>query len=126
MALVGIMQTGISGMTAQSERFAAAAHNIANADTPGYKRVSVQTTSTVLPSTPGLHIPGGVKTNIFQAFAEQEGVADNGEPQTLERSNVDLASEMTNAIEAEHLYAANAQVLQSGSKLLGLLLDLKK
>lgn len=126
MALVGIMQIGMSGMKAQTNRLAAAADNVANAGTPGHQRVSIQTTSMVLPNTPGHHIPGGVKTNIFQALPQQEGVAENGEPQVLGNSNVDLATEMTDAMEAEHLYAANAQVLHTGSKLLGLLLDLKK
>lgn len=38
MSLYGVMRTGVSGMTAQSNKLTAVAGNIANANTTGYKR----------------------------------------------------------------------------------------
>ncbi|MFK4767090.1 flagellar hook-basal body complex protein [Rhizobium sp. ZW T2_16] len=42
----------------------------------------------------------------------------------LETSNVDLASELTEIIEAQRSYTANSKVFQTGSDMMGSLLDL--
>lgn len=42
MSLFGVMRTGVSGMTAQSNKLTAVADNIANANTTGYKRASTE------------------------------------------------------------------------------------
>lgn len=44
----------------------------------------------------------------------------------LEQSNVDLASELTNMIEAQRGYQANSKVFQTGSDLLEVLVNLKR
>ncbi|MCP1200935.1 flagellar hook protein FlgE [Notoacmeibacter sp. MSK16QG-6] len=41
MSIFGTMQTSISGMNAQSSRLSSVADNIANSDTPGYKRQGI-------------------------------------------------------------------------------------
>ncbi len=74
MSLNGIMRSGVSGMSAQSTRLSAIADNIANNDTTGYKRVSVEF-STLL-SNSGAHCPGsyeagGVSTHVRNAISEQ-------------------------------------------------------
>jgi len=58
-------------MTAQANRLSAAADNVANVTTPGYKSAVSSATPTVLPSTSGLYIAGGLKTNFYHAIAQQ-------------------------------------------------------
>lgn len=44
---------------------------------------------------------------------------------TLEASNVDLATELTNMVQAQRIYTANSKVFQTGSELLETLVNLK-
>jgi flagellar hook protein FlgE len=73
VSLNGLMRTGVSGMTAQSTRLSGIADNIANNDTTGYKRVSVEF-STLLTSNgscPGLYTSGGVESKTRHHISEQ-------------------------------------------------------
>ena len=73
--------------------------------------------------------------NVYSANGES-GVTVTGFPQTggfgyiqsgaLEESNVDLASELTNMIEAQKSYTANSKVFQTGSDLLDVLVNLQR
>jgi flagellar hook protein FlgE len=73
--------------------------------------------------------------NVYSANG-QSGVTVTGFPQTggfgyiqsgaLEESNVDLASELTNMIEAQKSYTANSKVFQAGSDLLDVLVNLQR
>ncbi len=45
---------------------------------------------------------------------------------TLETSNVDIANELTEMIEAQRIYSANSKVFQTGSELLDVLVNLKR
>lgn len=73
--------------------------------------------------------------NVYSANG-QSGVTVTGFPQTggfgyiqsgaLEESNVDLASELTNMIEAQKSYTANSKVFQTGSDLLDVLVNLQR
>jgi len=53
MSIYGMMRTSISGMSAQANRLSAVADNIANADTTGYKRSSIEFTTLVAPGAAG-------------------------------------------------------------------------
>jgi flagellar hook protein FlgE len=68
--------------------------------------------------------------NVYQASQESgdaiiSAAQTNGlgaiDSNTLEQSTVDLASELTNMIQAQRSYEANSKVLQAGSDLLGVL-----
>ncbi|MBB4567306.1 flagellar hook protein FlgE [Rhizobium leucaenae] len=73
--------------------------------------------------------------NVYSANGES-GVTVTGFPQTggfgyiqsgaLEESNVDLATELTNMIEAQKSYTANSKVFQAGSDLLDVLVNLQR
>ncbi|MGO4567362.1 flagellar hook protein FlgE [Rhizobium sp. 2YAF20] len=73
--------------------------------------------------------------NVYSANG-QSGVTVTGFPQTgqfgyvqsgaLEESNVDLASELTNMIEAQKSYTANSKVFQAGSELMDVLVNLQR
>ena len=44
----------------------------------------------------------------------------------LEKSTVDLASELTAMIEAQHSYSANSKVFQTGAELMEVLINLRR
>ena len=77
MSIYGMMRTSISGMAAQSHRLTAVSDNIANADTTGYKRSSVEFTTLVLPDGSGsagsanLYESGSVVPHLRRSIAEQ-------------------------------------------------------
>lgn len=84
MSLYGMMQTGGSGMNAQSNRLSTVAENIANSSTVGYKRASTEFSSMILPSSNGNYNSGGVETTVRYAIS-QEGA------KTYTTSKSDLA-----------------------------------
>ncbi|MBB4234908.1 flagellar hook protein FlgE [Rhizobium esperanzae] len=73
--------------------------------------------------------------NVYSANG-QSGVTVTGFPQTnglgtiksgaLEGSNVDLAGELTEMIEAQRSYTANSKVFQTGSDIMDVLVNLKR
>lgn len=100
-----------SGMQAAQYELSVSANNIANSDTPGYKSqqpdlvdlsgggVGVAGTST--DATPGPILPDG-----------------------SQGSNVDLAREVVNSIQARNLYTANADVFKTADQMYGTLLNI--
>lgn len=69
MSLYGMMRTGVSGMNAQANRLSTVADNIANSDTTGYKRASVEFSSLVMPGTGASYESGGVNSTIRSAVS---------------------------------------------------------
>ncbi|MBR1216379.1 flagellar hook protein FlgE [Bradyrhizobium sp. U87765 SZCCT0131] len=70
MSLYGVMRTGGSGMTAQSNKLSTVADNIANVNTSGYKRASTEFSSLILKSGSGSYNSGGVETQVRYAIAD--------------------------------------------------------
>ena len=72
-----MMRTSISGMAAQASRLTAVSDNIANADTTGYKRSSIEFTDLVIPGgrgssrTASLYESGSVVPHTRQAVSAQ-------------------------------------------------------
>jgi flagellar hook-associated protein FlgK len=87
-----------SGLQAASTQLGAAAHNIANDQTPGFRRQQV-----VQETQPA----GGVRAMVVQA--EQPGVS--------------LPQEVVQQMVASYAYKANALTLQTHQRMLGSLLD---
>lgn len=71
MSLYGMMRTGVSGMNAQANRLSAVADNIANSDTTGYKRSSVEFSTLLLATPGGNYNSGGVNTTVRTAVSSQ-------------------------------------------------------
>lgn len=71
MSLYGMMRTGVSGMNAQANRLSTVADNIANSDTTGYKRSSIEFSSLVMPTTGGAYNSGGVNSTIRTAITDR-------------------------------------------------------
>jgi len=70
MGLYGVMNTGGSGMSAQSNKLSAVADNIANVNTTGYKRASTEFSSLILRSGTGEYNSGAVETRVRYAISD--------------------------------------------------------
>ena len=70
MSLYGIMRTGVSGMSAQSNKLSTVSDNIANVNTTGYKRASTEFSSLILKSGSGNYDSGAVETTVRYAISD--------------------------------------------------------
>ncbi len=108
MSISGITNTAVSGMLAQQTRVANIANNVANADTPGYKRLNTALSSTN---------PSGVSASTTHVSTP----APNSDT-----SNVDPLNEITGMISSEHAFAANASVFETGADMWDMLMSIKR
>ena len=93
-----ISSTALSGLNAASLHLQSAAHNIANAQTPGFRRQQV-----LQSADPA----GGVRTSLAQAAAPGDALAE------------DIVEQMVSSV----VYRANLQTLRVERDLTGSLLD---
>jgi flagellar hook protein FlgE len=70
MSLYGVMRTGVSGMSAQSNKLSTVSDNIANVNTTGYKRASTEFSSLILKSGSGNYDSGAVETTVRYAITD--------------------------------------------------------
>ena len=87
--LSSVISTAASGLSAQQKRMEAIASNVANVDTPDYRRKEVDMVST----------GNGVRAVV------SEGPAGQG---------VDLATEIVDLIDTKMAYEANIAVMETG------------
>lgn len=115
--MVGGFGIALTGMQAAGRMLGASAHNIANAHTEGFKR---------LRSIPEEIGSGGVRVTLEQDQTTGPSffIQDEDGLTLREGSNVDLAEEITNTLQASHLFQANAASLRTQNKVLGSLLDI--
>jgi flagellar hook protein FlgE len=71
MSLYGVMRTGVSGMSAQSNKLSTVSDNIANVNTTGYKRASTEFSSLILKSGSGNYDSGAVETTVRYAITDR-------------------------------------------------------
>lgn len=95
-----ISSTALSGLNAASLQLQSSAHNIANTQTPGFRRQQV-----VQSAEPA----GGVRAQLTQAAAPGEAMAED----------------IVNQMQASALYSANLQTLRVERDMLGSLLDVQ-
>ncbi|MED5618512.1 flagellar basal body rod C-terminal domain-containing protein [Ideonella sp. BN130291] len=95
-----IANIGLSGMNAAMRQLGASAHNIANAQTPGFRRQQVLQQTLA---------DGGVRVSVAQA-------AEPGEH---------LAEDMVQQMSASYAFKANLRVVQTQDQVLGSLLDVR-
>lgn len=118
--------TSASGMRAQTERLRFVSENIANADTPGYRR-KVTTFEDVVDSG---RKTGQVKTGPVELDPSAlERVYDPSHPLAdakgyYDGSNVDLVIEIADAREAQRSYEANLRMFDQARKMRSSLLEL--
>jgi flagellar hook protein FlgE len=138
MPLGSVLQTSLSGISAATAMLDAAALNIANMHTNGYKAVR----PTFVAQTPTTYSQGSEPTNDSGGSSLVQignGVAHTGfetdeSPGTLvatddgvvELSNVDLGEELVNTILASNSFRANANSFDAADSLLDELVHLPR
>ncbi len=81
MSLFAALFTGVSGLSAQSQKLSTIANNIANSNTTGYKRVNAEFYSLVTTTGIGAaYSPGGVTTKVIGTQSEQGVLQQTNNP----------------------------------------------
>ncbi|MBU2956893.1 flagellar basal body rod protein FlgC [Paracoccus sp. 1_MG-2023] len=120
------LRLAASGMRAQSERLRHSAENIANADTPGYRRKLVAFEEAVTMGRPTGEVAAGPVQLDRSALPR---IHDPAHPMAdaegyYQGSNVDLVIELADAREAGRSYEANLRMFEQSREMSGALLDL--
>ncbi|MBL4628201.1 MAG: flagellar basal body rod protein FlgC [Roseicyclus sp.] len=106
------LSVAASGMRAQAQRLTHVSENIANADTPGYRRKITSFEVERASGAPeGAVRPGPVRldqSGLPQIFDPSHPLAD--ETGSYAGSNVDLVIELADAREAQRSYEANLRI----------------
>jgi flagellar hook protein FlgE len=117
VAMIDATGTSLSALRAFGKKMDVTANNIANALTDEFKksRVTMEDQS-----------PGGVKAVIdrvtTQGFPKE--TVRNGDPMTVESSNVDLNEELPQMVITRTAYGANLKALKTQDDMMGTLLDI--
>ena len=124
--LMSTLALSASGMKAQAGRLRHVSENIANSDTPGYRRKAVNFQSLVDQSGANIGVEMG-KVVLDQAELKQ--VYDPGNPLAdangyYEGSNVNLMVEIADAREAQRSYEANLKMFDQARQMQSSLLEL--
>ncbi|MEM1066174.1 MAG: flagellar basal body rod protein FlgC [Pseudomonadota bacterium] len=126
MALRDALSISASGMAAQSQRLRHTAENIANAETPGYRRKQVAFEAELVAGTR----TGKVRTGPVELDRrELTRTYDPGHPLAdasgyHEGSNVNLVVEIADAREAQRSYEANLRLFDQARQMSRGILDL--
>ncbi|MFC3059335.1 flagellar basal body rod protein FlgC [Paenirhodobacter populi] len=119
-----------SGMQAQAQRLRHVAENVANADTPGYRRKLVSFEEVAQGFGPETDTPGAVQTSdVTLDERALPRIYDPGHPMAdqtgyLDGSNVDLVVEIADAREAQRSYEANLRMFDQARQMSSAVLDL--
>lgn len=113
-----------SGLRAQAQRLQHVSENIANADTPGYRRKSIPF-ETALGEAAGHVMAGRVtldQSELKRVFDPSHPLADaTGH---FDGSNVDLMVEIADAREAQRSYEANLKMFDQTRQMSSALMEL--
>lgn len=114
-----------SGLRAQAARLRHVSENIANSDTPGYRRKTVAFESVMGGDTPGAVAPGRVhldRSELEQIHDPSHPLADDSG--NYAGSNVELVVEIADAREAQRSYEANLKMFEQARSMSSSLMDL--
>lgn len=115
-------------MRAQAQRLRHTAENMANADTPGYRRKMVSFEEQVRFGRPTGMVQTG-RTQLDQSDLQRIYAPGNplaGPDGYYDGSNVDLVVEMADSREAGRSYEANLRVFEQARQMNSALLDILK
>lgn len=124
MSVFDTLNSATQGMEVQSKRLRVVSENIANADTPGYRRK-------ILPFKPDMDGRGPTvetgkveldKTDLKEIFDPAHPMANNAG--FVEMSNVEMVVEIADARAAQRSYEANLSVFDQARKMYTSVLDL--
>lgn len=119
------LNVSASGLRAQAQRLQIVSENVANTDTPGYKRKTVSFASEL--QRTGL--PEVTVDKVTLDRREGERIYDPGHPMAdsdghYTGSNVDLVIEIADAREAQRSYQANLKMFDQARQMSSGLMDL--
>ena len=124
--LLQSMTAASSGMDAQATRLRIVSENIANADTPGFRRKSLSFNNLVSdPTDPRAVEAGRVsldKADLDEVFDPSHPLADT--EGYYDGSNVEMVIEIADAREAQRSYEANLRMFDQSRKMLNSLFEL--
>lgn len=124
--LLNSLATSASGMTAQGARLRHVSENIANADTPGYRRKTMSFAETVTDGRPSGAVEVGPvsldRSALKRIFDPAHPMADDSGH--YDGSNVDLVIEIADAREAQRSYEANLRMFDQARQMTRGLLEL--
>jgi len=107
-----------SGMSAQANRLRHVSENLANADTPGYRRKTVSFDADMRGTVSGAVKVGEVqldKSELVEIYDPNHPLArENG---TYQGSNVDMLIELADAREAQRSYEANLKIFDQARQM---------
>jgi flagellar basal-body rod protein FlgC len=119
------MSVASSGMKAQANRLRHVSENIANTDTPGYRRKTISFETAMRWSAQGQVVVGDVnldQSELSRVFDPTHPMADqNG---YYDGSNVTLLIEIADAREAQRSYEANLKMFDQVRQMSTSLMDL--
>lgn len=113
--LIKSLSVAASGMEAQAQRLRHVSENIANADTPGYRRKTISFRDVI---DSGGVTPGPVRLDqakLTQIYDPGHPLAD--ETGHYDGSNVDLVIEIADAREAQRSYEANLRLFDQARQM---------
>ncbi len=120
------LSVSASGLKAQAQRLRHVSENIANADTPGYRRKTVSFRAEFgAEAAPGRVETGKValdRSSLKQIYEPGHPLAD--ETGHYEGSNVDLVIEIADAREAQRSYEANLKMFDQARQMSSSLMEL--
>ncbi len=124
--LIGTLALSASGMEAQSRRLRHVTENIANADTPGYRRKTVPFEQAFAAGRASAPVATGP---VRLDARELPQIYDPGHPMAdesghYEGSNVDLVVEIADAREAQRSYEANLKMFDQARQMSQAVLEL--
>lgn len=126
MSFSTALSIAASGMRSQASRITHVSENIANADTPGYRRKLVSFEPDRAPdATPGAVTTGRVRldqTPLPQVYDPAHPLAD--ETGHYAGSNVDMVVEIADARQAQRSYEANLRIFDQVRQMSSSLSDL--
>ena len=119
------LEVSASGLTAQAQRLRHVSENIANADTPGYRRKTIPFEAEIGATGASTVTPGRVRLDR----SDLERIYDPSHPMADESghylgSNVDLVIEVADAREAQRSYEANLKMFDQTRQMSSALMDL--
>ena len=120
------LSVSASGLKAQAQRLRHVSENIANADTPGYRRKSVPFENVAgAGQAAGIVTTGRVKLDqspLARVYDPSHPLADDSGH--YDGSNVDLVIEIADAREAQRSYEANLKMFDQARQMSASLMDL--
>ena len=119
------MAASASGMAAQAARLRLSTENIANADTPGYRRKTVSFEQAFAGVDTGAVRTGPVRLDDSELIHVYDPTHPRaGKDGYFEGSNVNLVVEIADAREANRSYEANLRMFDQARQMASALLDL--